>query len=583
MLLRKNERKSLAGVSNLYYLSATARDYETRLEYVASKATALSTDSWKPGTYVEAIGTWGKPFDAGHHGWRVFVSSRYDDRGALFSEVNFSAPFYTGTATVSSSIAWWTSKIIVVRVKGLTFTAGSWAFTDFELEIDGVVVWSYGGSWSNTVTSYDVRYNCAATLTARAWEDIPPPIPRNPGCAESYSSQTEYSRLITGGFNSSGWRYRTTAGPGAWTESTIDLDTALAPGAAACPGTSCTLGFDTMSVAASSCYQVRGDFDYSYQLSKTYDGNDACEGGVNNWERWHIDENQYYRTTKDLATMPTDAGILVTRRETYAVCTDGTGGSPTTSDVTTTEAHTFARFLRTVWRSVNYQECTRLIPGPGPEVLSDGGSPLPCFTLDVDHCLYVAWARLTHPESPETGATDVSIDMSHSNRFARVVIRAGIIHSEIAGNRVPIEASSVETGVSADRLCGVWKAPSSDQTIWVLYTDSGSLKEAYSVDGGSTYSVSRTIGSATDAAATISRANQRHNVWIDGGTVKGEIVDAADNVIESTFTISTGADDYGISLTSLRGEGQVERFVLNYIAGGSLIEKISVDGGLTYT
>jgi len=75
----------------------------------------------------------------------------------------------------------------------------------------------------------------------------------------------------------------------------------------------------------------------------------------------------------------------------------------------------------------------------------------------------------------------------------------------------------------------------------------------------------------------------RHNVWVDGGTVKGEIVDAADNVVESTFTITTGADDYGISLTCLRGEGQIERFILNYIAGGSLIEKVSVDGGLTYT
>jgi hypothetical protein len=191
--------------------------------------------------------------------------------------------------------------------------------------------------------------------------------------------------------------------------------------------------------------------------------------------------------------------------------------------------------------------------------------------------------RLTHPESPETGATDVSIDTSRSNRIFRAVIRSGNVFSELSGNRVPLEWSSADSGIAADRLCGVWKARSSEQAIFVLYTDSGALKEAISEDCGGTFAVSRTIGSATDAATAVSRANNRHNVWIDGGTIKGEIVDAADNIIESTFTISTGADDYGISLTCLRGEGQVERFVLNYIAGGSLIEKISVDGGLTYT
>ena len=567
----------------MYYVSATARDYESRLQYVATRPLTLVGDSWKPGTYVEMIGTWGLPYDPGRTGWKVYVSSRYDVLGDKYSEIFFEAPFYSGSAIVASAATFWTSKTVIVRFKGLTYSGGVFAWSDIELDVGGVVIWSYGGADSITVAGYDARWNCAATLTARAWQDITPPIPHNPGCADSYSSQVEYSRLITGGFNSSGWRYRTTAGPGAWTESTIDLDTALAPGAASCPGTSCTLGFDTMSVVASSCYQVRGDFDYSYQLTKTSDGTDACEGGVNNWERWHIDEDYYYRTTKDLATMPTDAGVLVTRRETYAVCTDGTGGSPTTSDVTTTEAHTFARFLRTVWRAVNYQECTRLIPGPGPESISDNGSPLPCFTLDVDHCLYVAWAKITHPESLETGATDVSIDTSRSNRLFRAVIRSGNIFSELSGNQVPLEWSSADSWIAADRVCGVWKASSDDQSIWVLYTDSGSLKEAVSEDCGGTFTVSRTIGSATDAASTMSRANMRHNVWVDGGTVKGEIVDAADNVVESTFTITTGADDYGISLTCLRGEGQIERFILNYIAGGSLIEKVSVDGGLTYT
>lgn len=523
---------------------------------------------------------WGSPFSAGLTGIRSQILLTYSD-GSPSTQWLVQAPF--GSAGLAVEGAWSTSSYILVDITGAELSAtGCDAFTFsadlIEVYAGATLLLSSGGAVSYSGSGYDARWNCAAILSAMGLPPVLATPPRLPGCAESYEGQAVYERLVTASFISpSGFRWRTTAGPGAWTEDDINLDTSLAPSAPTCPGTSCTTGFATMDASPAKCYRLSGNYTYYHLLEKTSDGGTACEGetGTNNFDRWHLDEDEYYKDTQGVSAHPDTGGILDTRRATFASCTDSITTDSTSSSSDTTEVETWARFRRYVWRKTAYQECYSFTGPASP------GDPLPCFTPDSDLCLYIASAELSHPNRPGCSGLDgVTSDISLSTRPIRAYNGSSVIF-EIGDASTPVLWQSVDTGISAESIAIRWRQNDGDQTIDLWVVVGGDLKEYNSVDEGASWTLSRTVatGSCSHVCAVRINANTTGIYWVDGAALKGQLVDNGGNIIEATFTVvASGVDTAGISGFMRTLAASQTQIVLEYISSGSIIELYSTDG-----
>ncbi len=568
----------------MFKTGVAKRDYQSLLTYSSSAPTRSGdSDEWYPAAEVILESVWGSPFSSGITGIRCTINPHFDS-GIETTSYTVIAPF--GTYAITFDGLWDTSNYFLVEYTGAqlsTTNCDAWTFTAdlVEIYLGASLVLSSGGAVSYSGSGYDARYNCAAILSAQG---APPQIatpPRLPGCSGSYEEQLAFERLVTASFISpSGWRWRTTAGPGAWTEEDINLDTSLAPSAPTCPGSSCSTSFATMDASPAKCYRLSGEFSYYHLLEKASDGSTACDGesGTNNFERWHVDEDEYYKDTQGVSAHPDTGGILDTLRETFASCTDGVTTDSTSSSAGTTEAETWARFRRYVWRKTAYQECYSY---DGVGLARSPGDPLPCFEPDTDLCLYVASAQLSHPNRPNcSGITGVASDISRSDRPIRAYISSAVIF-EIGDASSPILWSSVDTGLTASSIALRWRPNDASQTIDLWLTTGGSLKEYTSVDEGGAWSLSRTVatGSCTQVCAVRINANTTGIYWVDGAALKGQLVDQGNNIIEATFTVvASGVDEAGISGFMRTLTASQTQIVLEYVASGSIIEKYSTDG-----
>lgn len=87
------------------------------------------------------------------------------------------------------------------------------------------------------------------------------------------------------------------------------------------------------------------------------------------------------------------------------------------------------------------------------------------------------------------------------------------------------------------------------------------------------------IGAGTQQAFRTSKGNYRYGYWLDGGAIKGDARDAADNVVVPEFTVvASGVDDSSLAMKESFLHGGLWRVVLFYTAGGSLQERHSYDG-----
>ncbi len=132
---------------------------------------------------------------------------------------------------------------------------------------------------------------------------------------------------------------------------------------------------------------------------------------------------------------------------------------------------------------------------------------------------------------------------------------------------------------TGDSLCIRWGPL--DLHRWV--DSSGSIIETRSVDGGVSWTMARTIATGKWPAGFVGQDMRKRVYWVDGDAIKGEITDLQDNVIEAVFTvIASGVDDSGIAVWESVIEN-TRRVILWYTVGGSITEKISVDGGVTFS
>jgi hypothetical protein len=93
----------------------------------------------------------------------------------------------------------------------------------------------------------------------------------------------------------------------------------------------------------------------------------------------------------------------------------------------------------------------------------------------------------------------------------------------------------------------------------------------------------RTIANGVKPTFIIGRDGNRYIYWIDGASIKGQITDRADTVLQASLTVvASGVDDECIAVDEDVTNGGNRRLVLLDVESGSLTQRTS-DDGITFS
>lgn len=169
----------------------------------------------------------------------------------------------------------------------------------------------------------------------------------------------------------------------------------------------------------------------------------------------------------------------------------------------------------------------------------------------------------------------VSMDVNRGWTHARAYTDGtGIAITGSAGNELTwVDAA---TTVSADDL-SIAIAPTG--LLRSLLVATGGAVTLYSSDDGVTWTSVGAVGSGERVAVVLDNNQVQYLYWLDGTDIKGQIRDAAGNVVTATFTAQAGVDaDSDVDADgSVNLSGQ-HRIVLQGFVGGSVTTWTSDDG-----
>ena len=120
---------------------------------------------------------------------------------------------------------------------------------------------------------------------------------------------------------------------------------------------------------------------------------------------------------------------------------------------------------------------------------------------------------------------------------------------------------------------------STDQKIYLVVEINKSIK-LYKADAlNEAFTLMRTIANGVKPTFIIGRDGNRYIYWIDGASIKGQITDRADTVLQASLTVvASGVDDECIAVDEDVTNGGNRRLVLIDVESGSLTQRTSSDG-----
>jgi hypothetical protein len=120
---------------------------------------------------------------------------------------------------------------------------------------------------------------------------------------------------------------------------------------------------------------------------------------------------------------------------------------------------------------------------------------------------------------------------------------------------------------------------STDQKIYLVVEINKSIKLYSAAALNEAWTLMRTIANGVKPTFIIGRDGNRYIYWIDGTSVKGQITDRADTVLQASLTVvASGVDDECIAVDEDVTNGGNRRLVLLDVESGSLTQRTSSDG-----
>lgn len=169
----------------------------------------------------------------------------------------------------------------------------------------------------------------------------------------------------------------------------------------------------------------------------------------------------------------------------------------------------------------------------------------------------------------------VSLDTNKAHVHARAYTTDTGLYVGVAGNDLTW-SDSVVLGAADDVAIAI--VPTG-LVRWLLAVDSGSVTYYKSTDGGATFTSIASLGAGTKVGIVADANGNQYLYWTDGTNIKGQIRDAAGNVVEATFTAVSGVDSGSdVAADSSISTGSAWRVVLMCYVSAALTTKTSVDG-----
>lgn len=172
----------------------------------------------------------------------------------------------------------------------------------------------------------------------------------------------------------------------------------------------------------------------------------------------------------------------------------------------------------------------------------------------------------------------LSYDVSSSLRHYRVYIEGDTVQFGYSDNTLGWQDS--DTGIEAETLCLRIERRGKKQRLYLWTgTEGGTIESRYSDDEGANWTMPETISlSGNTPAAEIGLNGRRYIYWLDGGDVKGKILDASDQTLEDEFTAISGVDEEGLAVSESVIAGGKHRIVILAVQGGTITSFQSFDG-----
>lgn len=181
-------------------------------------------------------------------------------------------------------------------------------------------------------------------------------------------------------------------------------------------------------------------------------------------------------------------------------------------------------------------------------------------------------------------AGQVTYDVArHSRHYGAYVNEDGVAVIFRSANAEHTSFEEVVSDIECVSLCLRVERASAAQRIVLVYADEEGVKASASGDDGETWSMPTTISdTGTCPAFVLSDSGTRFYYWLeeegDTFTIKGQIRDAQDTVIEDTFTVKPGVEGVGLAADESVGSNGLHRITLLYVENGELSSSVSNNG-----
>lgn len=579
----------------MFYDDGTPRDYQMRASLTSNSYSRSVGNTWGVETSAIVRISWGIEYSAGATGidaqvrtWVAFGTSTENYQATL------TTPW--GTYTTATGTGYPASYLTKIELDDVEFSvaadcdAWSFAFSELRWYVDGALTQTITAK-SLSGTGYDERWNLIENISDGSIN--PEQGVALPGCEESARDVRIFAQNNPGGY-----RYRTSAGPGAWTSDAVTLASIAVPtpvwDCSVELGTSCTCTESLPTISGTDSWSTVTEVDSRNILTYTDLGIVALDcdpPGPLPWkfqvDQWDLD---YYRRASVLGIKPEGGGIL--KRTEYAGAACWCQDPPPAADestTTTTGTVTHASSIQLV-RSIEAtrQCCTTTQFGACPLVTPEEPVPIPPDApCDEWLCAYYAVARSNWPEEPPCpGCTQADLAWHPTGRWLSCQVCAGKIQISRSGNVLPLDWTATTSAVSADWVKCKPQPAGVELWLWMLYKDGSTIYLSRTLDEGATIGSGMPItidsgGTYTGGDIVIPAEYGRiHVYYVDGTTIYVKVVDADTGATIIAETSAISSIDSGSFVAAAVGYGPQgdQRFVLEYLDGGAVTTSYSLDG-----
>ena len=571
-------------------------DYEFNAANVSTYGSAVANRGITALAYAEE--TYGVPYLAATHGFKTTITTQTTTLGVSSYSVTFDSPWWSGTLLSSPTLFLSTLKI-QIDVDGVEHNAGcnAWDFSFTELRIYSVdafgtrtLLHTIAGS-GDSGAGYDPRDD-----NSHVYNQCNPYLDSTggiPNCTD-YATRADYLYSIDVSSNFAGfWKWRTTAGPGSWTEDDITLATVTTPtGNVGC--SDCDDAVQSPTGNKSYHMALSAGVQEGLSLTNLADINCYCPGPIFSYHMhyWRFDFNRDQHDFMEAWLAPKTHSIRAHTVRVVESCDEN--GSMSSYDHTNSYTDTECV---SIWNSQRYKKaasrwCTEKYGLITPCAVEPGHDPVDA-TCDVIppspvYCYYGCQVLMSWPTKPpctEGGCRQsMDVDYSFGTHIKSLVTLTGDVEIRTAPNSAaPLTWTLQNTlALGATSACIRIDRGSIDQTIYLDVEILGTIYTYTAARADGAFTLATTIGTGSKPLRIIGRDGRFFLYWVDGSAIKGQIRDRAQNVIFSTFTVvASGVDNDclgGDEDQFFDGDGISRRIILDSVESGSIVERTSDDG-----